>query len=276
MIVYPDGLPQSADTFRQRTESALQQVAAPEGGSPLGTPNPKGVFKGDINGNQLVTELGARSEHYKDVSRRLLLLLESQPLWNEDLFDTLRAKIVDAYTQAIAADPSKHFVLLMNDLMRYFRTICVHYHNEMVSEYGKWPIRNIKLRHSRVIMYSSLIVVIGELSKFSYAAADADQKLEHLKRYIGYPPLERFVRVYEANEDDNLFRLLGPYNHFLQKLSDEKLRGELADIDYNDRYSRSEFASLKSNSDALAAEISRFMMTRRGQWSDRFFEYLLV
>jgi hypothetical protein len=31
----------------------------------------------------------------------------------------------------------------------------------------------------------------------------------------------------------------------------------------------------KANSDALRSELTRFIFARRGQWSERFFEYLI-
>jgi putative nucleotidyltransferase DUF294 len=283
MIIYPEEPSSDAAQFRDTVQETLASVSTTEQGphEPFNQPNPKGVFKGDINGRQLVSEIGARSEDYKNVSRRLLLLLESQPLWNEALFDSLRTQIVAEYTKAVRDDSSKQFVLLLNDLVRYFRTICVHYHNEMQTEYGKWPIRNIKLRHSRVLMYASLLVVLGELSKFRYAErrvtdSGGSGKVRTLEEFLGCPPLERFVRVYAANDDDNLFRLLGAYNHFLEQLSNPMVRKELAELEYEDRYTRSAFASLKSNSDSFAAEVARFINARHGQWSDRFFEYLLL
>lgn len=44
---------------------------------------------------------------------------------------------------------------------------------------------------------------------------------------------------------------------------------------YENRYSKPEFASLKANSDGLIAELLRFVLSRRGNWSERFFEYLI-
>jgi hypothetical protein len=277
MLIYPGPAPPDSSDIRQRAESVLRGVEVR--GSRFGEPNPKGVFKGDVDGKSLVTEIGSRDEDYRDVSRRLLLLLESQPLWNDALFDSIRSQIVTEYTTAVTGDPSKQFVLLLNDLIRYFRTICVHYHYEAQSEYGRWPIRNIKLRHSRVLMYSSLLIVLGELSKYSYAdqrVSGGTDKVGELQQYIGQPPLERFVRVYAANNDDNLFRLLGLYNVFLERLSDPTAREELAGLEYGERYTRSVFASLKANSDAFAGEINRFIQARRGAWSDRFYEYLII
>jgi hypothetical protein len=52
-------------------------------------------------------------------------------------------------------------------------------------------------------------------------------------------------------------------------------RAELNGLDDNLRYDNALFSSLKKNSNALQAELVRFIFARRGEWSSRFFEYLL-
>ena len=63
-------------------------------------------------------------------------------------------------------DPRKNYVFLLNDLIRYFRTICVNYPYTKEPEEEQWPIRNIKLRHSRLMMYASLVAMLGVLSTY--------------------------------------------------------------------------------------------------------------
>lgn len=46
-------------------------------------------------------------------------------------------------------------------------------------------------------------------------------------------------------------------------------------LEYDNRYSDPNFSHLKANSDALIAELLRFLWSKRGAWSDRFFEYLV-
>jgi hypothetical protein len=95
-----------------------------------------------------------------------------------------------------------------------------------------------------------------------------------VKDRLPLTPLERLAWVYESNRDQSFYRVLGLYNVFLRRASDPDWRAKLQKADYDDRYSVPEFAEMKANSDALAAELTRFMFARRGQWSERFFEYL--
>lgn len=118
-------------------------------------------------------------------------------------------------------------------------------------------------------MYCGLLMLLGEASKYQN-----DQKVELVRKSLCLTPLERIGMVYKENSDWGFFRVVGLYNVFLDKISNETLREKL-NVEYDDRYSCKEFAELKANSDALAAELARFIWARKGAWSDRFFEYLL-
>lgn len=286
MIVYPDAIPEDAPAFRERVYETIAsvKVKTPDGERPLDKPNPRGVFAGDASGADLLGKIGSRDEAYDNIARRLLLLLESEPLWNGAYFTELRTTLIKAYARDVSDDETKHFVLLINDLIRYFRTICVNYHAVKETDPAMWPIRNVKLRHSRILMYTSLLYCLGELSKFDYSRpgrrrtdhGQPPKKADLLRSYIEMPALERFVHLYEDNDDDNLFRLLGPYNNFLEALGERSSRDELRQLDYPERYGSPAFAALKTNSDAFAAELMRFLFARRGSWSDRFYEYLVL
>jgi len=254
----------NAGKMRDHVRRILRKLKLP-------LPNEKGVFASDCDEHELLAEVGGTKEKYETLSRRLLLLLESRALLNNRSYDKLVAKIVAEYAGDVMADSTKNFVYLLNDLIRYFRTICVNYQHSKGAEWGKWLIRNIKLRHSRVLMYFSLVASLGELSRF-----EGDDKVEELKNYIGMTPLERLFKCYGKAGDTNFFRFAGACDVFLRYLSDEDSRSALAELEYDERYGDRNFASLKANSDAIAAELTRFFFARRGYWSERFFEYLII
>jgi len=255
---------ESGDRIRECIHQILADLDLPK-------PNPKGVFATDGHLDIILSSAGATDETYGDLSKRLLLLLESTPLIKRDSYNGIITRIINQYTVEVATDPRKNFVYLINDLMRYFRTICVNYQHSLSDEWGKWPIRNIKLRHSRVLMYFSLIAVLGHLSTYY-----KEDKIDVLRWFIDMTPLERLFVVYKENGDTNFFRFAGAYDLFLRLLNDSETRRALKDLEYDDRYTNKDFATLKTNSDAVAAEITRFVFARQGQWSERFFEYLLL
>jgi hypothetical protein len=233
-------------------------------------PNKSGVFAQPRTVEELEETVGRPTEEFDVLGKRMLLLLESRPIYDDERFVEVLKRIFDRYAILPATDPSKEFVFLLNDLIRYFRYICVNYEDSFGRENEKWAVRNLKLRHSRLLMYAGLLFLIGEASKYG-----TRKKSEVIWESLGLTPLERLAHVYEKCGERCFFRVVGPYNVFLTKLSDPELRPRLNAIGYEERYSIPEFAELKWNSDSLSAELLRFVFARRGSWSERFFEYLL-
>ncbi len=249
-----------------KDKEILQQAISEYGVSP---PNKSGVFSQPRSPVELIEPIGHADEKSDEFGKRMLLLLESRPIYQNGRFEELLDQLFDKYAEYVVEDTEKEFALLANDLMRYFRYICVNYQANFWRQNEKWALRNIKLRHSRIVMYSGLLFLIGEASKYN----DAD-KIKTVRSRLTLTPLERLAWVYDQNHDGGFFRILGLYNVFVARLSDKVWREQLKDVGYKDRYSTPAFAEMKANSDAFVAEFVRFIFARRGQWSDRFFEYL--
>ena len=254
------------DSSISHDKEVLQEAIKEYGVSP---PNKSGVFSQPRSRLQLIEPIGKADERVDELGKRMLLLLESRPIYRADRFDELITELFGRYSEYIVADPDKEFAFLLNDLIRYFRFICVNYQANFWRQNEKWALRNLKLRHSRIVMYSGLLFLLGEASKLSGPA-----KVEAVSTHLPYTPLERLGWVYDQNHDGGFFRILGLYNLFVSRLSDSAWRGQLKEVEYQGRYNVAAFAELKANSDAFVAEFMRFIFARRGQWSDRFFEYL--
>jgi predicted nucleotidyltransferase len=241
--------------------------------------NPKGVFAKPVELSKIKSPAGAMEEEYADFSRRTLILLESTPLYNDEEYFGLRDAVIDSYSEDVKYDSRKNFVFLMNDVIRYFRSICVNYqHTKAVTDFGKWPLRNIKLRHSRVLIYFSMIAAIGCLSTFKGGGTpnSGENKVAALKAFVDLTPLQRIFAAYKITGDPGFFRVAQYYNTFLAAMANKNTRKSLFELTYEDRYSNRDFAALKANSDGLSSELMRFLNRREGQWDDRFFEYLVL
>lgn len=238
----------------------------------LGFPQPKkeGVFSTAISLRKLIESAGTMTEDLGLLARRILLLVESRPLFKDENFLVAVDAVFELYAAQVRREPNKHFVFLLNDLIRYFRSICVNYESTFWRENEKWPLRNLKLRHSRVLMYAGLLVLIGGAS-----GQEPSQRINYLRERLHLTPLERLAAVYAECRDDNFQRLASLYDVFLQQISDPPTREYLQNIDYAQRFGEPIFLRLKANAEAFIAELARFLWARRGSWSDRFFEYLV-
>jgi len=278
IIVLSDEVEPESDKAKQIHESVWKLL------EPLKLEKPKqtGVFAIPTTKKQLISDVGKSSEGYEIFGKRLLLVLETQPVFNDQNYTDLINSIVDRYADKyVKNDSKKEWTLLLNDLIRYFRSLAVNYQWDFDNEVEKWAIRNIKLRHSRLVMYSGLLMLLGEASK------ERSDKVFRLKEQLKMTPLERIAWVYEQNTDWNFYKVLGPYNVFLSRLSKPEVRKSLnfnpGDLEpknggknsYDQRYSNEEFSNLKANSDGLVSELLRFVLARRGGWTERFFEYLI-
>ena len=112
-------------------------------------------------------------------------------------------------------------------------------------------------------------MLIGESSKLH-----TDKHL-WLRQQLELTPLDRLAMVYQANEEGNFDKVLKLYDKFLTIISSPGNRATLNKFDYESRYKNEMFKELKDNSDSFITELTRFIFARRGQWSDRFFEYLV-
>lgn len=231
-------------------------------------PNEQGVFSQPIAKRDLIDNIGGADDNLTKLAQRMLLLMETKPLFNEDLYKEIVDEILKKYLEYVINDPNKEALFLMNDLMRYFRSIAVNYQYNFWKDNQKWTLRNVKLRHSRILMYSGLLLIILNASK------ERKDKFEYIKEHIFFTPIEKIACVYIDNKDYNFTRLIGAYDIFLAKLNDKKIRKELQ-VDYQDRYNNPYYAELKVTSDAFSSELTRFIFAQRNNWSEAAFEYLL-
>ena len=233
-------------------------------------PNATGVFSEIIPVNEMIKKIGETNDNLVSLAQRMLLLMESRPIYNENMYRAILDKLLRKYLYLVIEDTNKECIFFLNDIIRYFRSICVNYQFNFFKEEDKWVIRNIKLRHSRIIMYTGLLLLTVNASKHR---EEKDNKYNYLKPWIELTPLEKIVHVYIDNNDSSYHRILGIYNTFIRKISDKDIRRAMK-VDYDERYTNPFYAELKVNSDSLQSELTRFILKQRMNWTDQIFEYL--
>jgi hypothetical protein len=204
-----------------------EQVAARFERDPAGFEQPgrTGVFAGVVHSTDLL-RVGLDDDTNSNLTRRMLLVLESVAVCNPAVLAGVRLDIVQDYLSDALKDrrPPR---FLLNDLVRYWRTIGVDFVAKGRERDGRgWGLRNAKLRTSRKLLFAS-----GLLPVLRCHEQGAEAIAPFLAAQFGMPPTDRvadaFLR-YELLEEGAA--TLAAYDAFLCLLDDEQARAELRAI----------------------------------------------
>ncbi len=168
--------------------------------------------------DSLVNELGSQKEDYENFfTARLLLLLESSPLYNDKVYDDAVTKCVWAYYQDFH-DHAENFrpIFLANDIIRFWKTLCLNYeHKRNRKDKGaeakrKSHLKNFKLKFSRLLTCFSMVAALCDPAE----AKHPDQVI----RLVKTPPLQRLEAVAVKHGLDDLLREMKTlYDWFLRE-----------------------------------------------------------
>lgn len=167
------------------------------------TPGDTGTFTEFIKLNTLLKNIGGIKDSNKNLTRRILILTESYFLYNDDLCNEVLSAIFNKYTKK-ANESGKEPRELINELVRYYRTVTIDYKHKIEEQKKSWGIRNIKLRHSRKLLYfTSIAIIFTSMKKFKNINKD---KFEYMLANINYPPIMKLARILiEHNDKEYLF-----------------------------------------------------------------------
>ena len=111
---------------------------------------------------------GPKDDFNNHFTARLLLLLESRPLYNEPLHTEMMKNIIDCYFRDYPQrEDSFNPVFLTNDIIRFWRTMCLNYeHRRNLPEdddatKNKNHLANLKLKFSRLVTCYATIALIS-------------------------------------------------------------------------------------------------------------------
>ncbi|MCY4659102.1 MAG: hypothetical protein OXF93_04710 [Acidobacteria bacterium] len=149
---------------------------------------------------------------------RMLLLLESQPLFNEALYERILKEIIDSYWRDYRDhEASFRPLFLTNDIMRFWRTLCLNYEyrrnlaEEDPDGRHRRDLKNLKLRFSRLLTCHSAVVLLS-VKRDSVSP-------EELSRMPRLTPLDRLDRVAEEVPEtrERVKEIKRAYAWFLQE-----------------------------------------------------------
>ncbi len=208
---------------REGVSPAPAEVEAALGAGVAG-PGAQGIFGATVFCDHLVERIGLDADDNRNLTRRMLLLLESVAVLGPEVRDRCRDRVLAGYLDDAISDyrPPRFF---LNDLIRYWRTICVDFvGKQREGEDRKWALRNLKLGTSRKILFAGGLLPI--LLCHRYRAADMEA---FLRDALDRPSVDRIAAAFlELGAADAGVRAIGAYDRFLAMIADPAVRDELA------------------------------------------------
>jgi predicted nucleotidyltransferase len=239
LLVHGEGRPEA------RVRPSLEDVAAALGSR---EPGPEGIFNRVVGSRSLVDRIGLGEDDNANLTRRVLLVLESVPLLGEDVWRAVRAEVLDGYLEGAPDFRPPRFFL--NDVTRYWRTIAVDFEAKHRAREGeKWGLRNAKLRTSRKVLYAG-----GLLPLLGCHRMTAARRREFLGAQFDATPTDRIAWAFlDQRALDAGARTLGAYDHVLGLLDDPEARAELERVGPEDARSSEVMREIRAAGDELQA-----------------------
>lgn len=207
-----------------------------------------GTFGGVVTKKELLQNFGGSKETNQEFTRRMLYLLESTWLFNEVLFKSTKDEILKTYIKPNISDSGLNRFIL-NDVIRYYRTICTDYEYKTTIDGKQWGVRKIKLRFSRKILYFSGLITVA--STCSYTREDKIKKTIEL---LELSPIERIQSIIGVSETT---KMMTYYTEFLNKISDDNVRDSLDSVERKNRNENEDYRYLKNLSEHFNWEMEK-------------------
>ncbi len=154
------------------------------------TPGGQGIFGEPVLSRVMIEKIGLEEDSNRNLSRRMLFLLESTDATNSHVADAARDQLLDRYLdQSVKNFRPPRF--LLNDVIRYWRTMCVDFAGKEHEGPEKWGLRNVKLRTARKVLFAG-----GLLPVFECARLAAEQMPEYMRAQLQMPPVDRIAEAF--------------------------------------------------------------------------------
>ncbi|QDU73040.1 hypothetical protein Pan97_00060 [Bremerella volcania] len=209
-------------------------------------PGPTETFGTLTSSHPLVHEIGGNNDTNQNMTRRLLLLLESEPLSGKTTHSRLCRAILERYI--VCDSPVSNALeyriprFLLNDVVRLWRTFAVDYATKKWERSNEgWALRNIKLRMSRKLLFAKGMLLCFACEK-TFAGSPSTSSLDEINlELLSYcyelsrvPPLAFLASALHNLAPKPLAsRILRSYDQFIELLNNEDRRNHLEGLSFD-------------------------------------------
>ena len=164
------------------------------------------------NIDEIKMTLGSPDDDKQNIfTERMLLLLESKYLCGEDIYNEIIDNIVELYFRDKNGKQTFKPLFLLNDILRYWRTLCLNFEQTRHDETRSWRKKNINLKYSR------MLTIFGTVFAIIVKPLNTKEEILELCRLT---PMQRFASGLDILNDESLEEeyksFLGYYQLFLE------------------------------------------------------------
>lgn len=182
-------------------------------------PGPTGVFGRVISSPDLTEFIGLEEDTNRSLTHRILILGESVSLYQPDLHNELVRRIFERYFVDYKKPKEGVPRFLLNDALRYWRTLAVDYQAKRWQGRSDWGLRYLKLLISRKLSFAGFVIPLLICERTD---------VEYFVQQFKMPPLARIAQLHKFGSEfnDPLRVIVRVAEAFSSSLSDPVFRGE--------------------------------------------------
>jgi hypothetical protein len=235
----------------------------------LAEPGPTQTFGTLTSSHELVHHIGGDEDTNRNLTRRILLLLESfSAFGNLEPSKVIRA-VLHRYIVCGPGVPDPAITrfavprFLLNDIVRLWRTFAVDYAAKKWERADKgWALRNAKLRIPRKLTFVKGLLMcldcelLSTETPWSVGEPPAigmveEQLVNGCAELVGLPPLDMLCRVLNSiNSDETARQILTAYDDYLGLVNDPSKREHLdGDVDFQNAFADPIFSEVREISE---------------------------
>jgi predicted nucleotidyltransferase len=228
-------------------------------------PKPRGQytgFGGLSSFSQMVNLIGLEADTNTNHTHRILLLQESMSLLRNRHYDMLLDAVLERYLYDYSTWKRGVPRFLLNDVVKYWRTIGVDYQAKRWEEVEgeKWGMRYLKLRSTRKLGFVGTVV-----SLLLPAITGDEASPEFLKSQFALTSLARLLQLADYIEDPatrvelaNVVRLA---DWFLHQYSLEAFRKDVNLVQYPDDTEQPKFKAAREETQVLQRSLEKLFLS---------------
>ncbi|QDV05782.1 hypothetical protein Poly30_12840 [Planctomycetes bacterium Poly30] len=249
-------------------------------------PNPSGAFGTMAFSHELVHRIGGDTDTNKITTQRVLLLLESAPIGpsaGAAVHRRVVRSVLDSYLgdDAVTYDRIPH--VLLNDVVRYWRTVTVDFAAKARERGDRgWAIRNLKLRTARKLIFAAGLALClrrvhstPENARNDVSPEARAELLEALVADVERTPVELLASVTAESRDMDALAapLFEAYDRFLALVDDPDQRGRLEKLSRADADTDEIWQSARVIGRDFGRAVQAFFFDEKSLFSDAIQRY---